>query len=227
MAREEVSRAAPAKASAPANSAGNRRKTTNSQKAKKKNPSNLRSSSAHPTYLEMIGEAVTSLKERTGSSQYAITKFIEDKHKSHLPSNFSKLLLVQLRKFVASGKLTKVKNSYKLPAKTKKPSVTEPTKTKPKSAVAAKSKVKATAVAKPKAAVKVSKPKPKTVAEKSNNRPAKVAKTSAKQTPGKKVAASNKTVAAPKKQVAKTTKKVKSGNSAVKVPVKKALARKA
>jgi len=64
----------------------------------------------------MISEAITSLKERTGSSQYAIAKFLEDKHKDKLPSNFRKMLLVQLKKLAAAGKLTKVKNSYKVPS---------------------------------------------------------------------------------------------------------------
>ncbi|KAM0951781.1 putative linker histone H1/H5, domain H15, winged helix-like DNA-binding domain superfamily [Dioscorea sansibarensis] len=71
---------------------------------------------SHPPYLEMIGEAITALEERTGSSQYAIGKFIADKHKNKLPPNFAKVLLVQLRKFTASGKLIKIKNSYKLPS---------------------------------------------------------------------------------------------------------------
>lgn len=62
----------------------------------------------------MIQEAIVSLKERTGSSQYAISKFIEEKQKENLAPNFKKLLLVQLKKLVASGKLTKVKNSFKL-----------------------------------------------------------------------------------------------------------------
>ncbi|KAH0464650.1 hypothetical protein IEQ34_007436 [Dendrobium chrysotoxum] len=227
---------------APANTAGDKPKKT-----KKKKTSKLHERSTHPTYLEMIGEAITSLKERTGSSQYAIAKFIEVKHKAHLPSNFSKVLLVQLRKFAASGKLTKVKNSYKLPATTKKPAVTAPTKAKkvalakpkPKAGVATKPKVKAavkpkpkkkvTVTVKPKAAVKVSKPKPKTVAAKPNRRPAKVAKTSAKDAPGKKVVAAKKTLAAPKTvaTAAKTTRRASSGKSAAKVPAKKISTRKA
>ena len=55
-----------------------------------------------------------SLKERTGSSQYAITKFIEEKHKQ-LPQSFRKLLLFNLKKLVAVDKLVKVKHSFKLP----------------------------------------------------------------------------------------------------------------
>ncbi|RLN39132.1 histone H1 [Panicum miliaceum] len=76
-------------------------------KAKKAAASRKRANPTHPPYAEMISDAVTSLKERTGSSQYAIAKFLEDKHKDKLPPNFRKLLLVQLKKLVAAGKLTK------------------------------------------------------------------------------------------------------------------------
>ena len=58
------------------------------------------------------------LKERNGSSQYAIGKFIQDKYK-YLPVNFKKMLLIQLKKLVASDKLVKVKASYKLPSAAK------------------------------------------------------------------------------------------------------------
>lgn len=78
-------------------------------------PRKPRTAPTHPPYIEMINDAIVSLKERTGSSQYAIAKFIEEKHKQ-LPPNFKKLLLTNLRKLVASGKLVKVKGSYKLPA---------------------------------------------------------------------------------------------------------------
>ncbi|RDX81870.1 hypothetical protein CR513_37406, partial [Mucuna pruriens] len=78
--------------------------------AKKKSPS----PALHPPYLEMIADAISSLKERTGSSQPAIAKFMEDKHSKALPPNFRKLLSVQLKKLVQSEKLFKVKNSYKL-----------------------------------------------------------------------------------------------------------------
>lgn len=62
----------------------------------------------------MIQEAIVALKERTGSSQIAIAKHIESNHASHLPENFKKFLLIQLKKLVANGKLVKVKNSFKL-----------------------------------------------------------------------------------------------------------------
>ncbi|KAJ4722600.1 Histone H1 [Melia azedarach] len=85
---------------------------------------------AHPPYSEMINEAILALKERTGSSQFAIAKFIEEKQKANLPNNYKKLLLVQLKKLVANGKLVKVKNSFKLPPKS---SSTSDTAKKPKS----------------------------------------------------------------------------------------------
>ena len=62
----------------------------------------------------MIADAISTMKERTGSSQQAIAKFIEEKHKKVLPPNFRKTLSLQLKNFVKSGKLYKVKNSYKL-----------------------------------------------------------------------------------------------------------------
>ncbi|CAI9118286.1 OLC1v1019835C1 [Oldenlandia corymbosa var. corymbosa] len=96
---------------------------------------------SHPPYYEMIKEAIATLKERTGSSVPAIAKFVEDKEGKNLPPNFKKLLFIQLKKFVASGKLTKVKNSYKLaapvkpekkPVAEKKPAAAVPKKEAPK-----------------------------------------------------------------------------------------------
>ncbi|KAG0455041.1 hypothetical protein HPP92_024333 [Vanilla planifolia] len=221
---------------------------TDTKKTKAKKlaaPRKPRAPSSHPRYLEMIGEAINSLKERTGSSQYAITKFIEDKHKKNLPTNFKKLLLVQLRKHTASGKLTKVKNSYKLPsssASTKTVATSKPAKPKAKAVVKPKAKAvvkakakpapkpvlpakrKAAAVVKPKPAVRISKPKPKTLGAKTGARPTKIVKISVKDAPGKKVTLANKHVVAPKKATApaKLAKKVHSGKTAAKAPAKKA-----
>ena len=119
-----------------------------------------------------------ALKERTGSSQIAIAKFIEEKQKSNLPPNFKKLLLVQLKKLVANGKLVKVKNSFKLPPKTaasvsdvKAPAKPSEKKTKKKTTMPksttkkvtkSPAKKKAVAVSKKKTPVKVVK-KPKTI----------------------------------------------------------------
>ncbi|XP_022872403.1 histone H1-like [Olea europaea var. sylvestris] len=205
----------------------------------------------NPPYLEMIEDAIVTLKEKTGSSQYAITKFIEEKQKN-LPPNFKRLLLVQLKKFVASGKLVKVKGSYKLPS-APKPAASAPVKkkpvpvakpkasslkitkekkpgpskaypkpaAKPKPSAKAKpaAKPKAVAAAKPKAAAKtkaVAKPKTE------KKPPAKVARTSSRTTPGKKVVAAPKKAAPAAKRTSARSVKPKS----VKSPVKKVAVKK-
>ena len=106
----------------------------------------------------MITEALVSLKERTGSSHYAIAKHIEKQQMVRdLPPNFKKLLFVQLKKFVASGKLVKVKNSFKLPGK-KWPAPESKSKSKEGEEKKGKA-VKVKSPAKKVAPVKVKKPK--------------------------------------------------------------------
>ncbi|XP_042516843.1 histone H1-II-like [Macadamia integrifolia] len=77
----------------------------------------------HPPYFQMITEAISSLKDRTGSSQPAIAKFIDEKYGTGLPPNFKKVLSIQLKKFAQSERLVKVKNSYKISATEKVKSV--------------------------------------------------------------------------------------------------------
>jgi len=79
------------------------------------------STAAHPSYLLMVKEAIGALKERTGSSQYAIAKYLEDMYKTGLPPNFKKILSIQLRNMTKQGKVYKVKNSFKLSDELKKP----------------------------------------------------------------------------------------------------------
>lgn len=62
----------------------------------------------------MIKEALQALNEKSGSSPYAIAKYMEDKHKSVLPANFRKILALQLKNSAAKGKLIKIRASYKL-----------------------------------------------------------------------------------------------------------------
>ncbi|KAK8685787.1 hypothetical protein V6N13_124821 [Hibiscus sabdariffa] len=71
-------------------------------------------SAAHPPYFQMIKEALLALNEKSGSSPYAIAKYMEEKHKAVLPANFRKILSLQLKNSAARGKLIKVKASYKL-----------------------------------------------------------------------------------------------------------------
>ncbi|KAK8958314.1 hypothetical protein KSP40_PGU019781 [Platanthera guangdongensis] len=177
------------------------------KQTKAKKPRKPRSPASHPPYVEMIGEAIASLKERTGSSQYAIAKFIQEKHRDRIPSNFKKLILFHLRKLAATGNLAKVKNSYKLPAAVAKSKSSSVAKLKAKRKPNTK---EAPAKVKPSAAAKVTKPKPKTVAV---GRPFKTARTSAKDAPVKK--------SVPKKPIAaKSIKKVKKV-SAKKSPMRK------
>ncbi|THU63991.1 hypothetical protein C4D60_Mb01t21720 [Musa balbisiana] len=80
----------------------------------KKRTGSKPSAPSHPPYFQMIKEAIVALNEKTGSSPYAIAKFMEEKHKGVLPQNYKKVLAVQLRNFAAKGKLVKVKASFKL-----------------------------------------------------------------------------------------------------------------
>ncbi|KAG6409970.1 hypothetical protein SASPL_128014 [Salvia splendens] len=87
-------------------------------------------SSLHPPYFQMISEAITEMKERSGSSQPAIAKLMEEHYAKQLPPNFKKNLSIQLKRLVKSDKLVKVKNSYKISAaeKAKKPAKAAPEK---------------------------------------------------------------------------------------------------
>ncbi|XP_058179807.1 histone H1 [Rhododendron vialii] len=69
---------------------------------------------SHPPYFQMIKDALLSLNEKTGSSTYAIAKYMEEKLKPVLPANFRKTLGLQLKNSVAKGKLIKIRASYKL-----------------------------------------------------------------------------------------------------------------
>jgi histone H1/5 len=71
--------------------------------------------------VQMSAEAIAALKERTGSSQLAIAKWIEGKYAGVLPANFKKQLSLQLKKLSQKGKLVQIKHSYKLSDELKKP----------------------------------------------------------------------------------------------------------
>merc|ERR1711959_758896 len=108
---------------------------------------------AHPPYEKMVKAALVALKDRTGSSTQAIAKYMKANY--DLPENFAKSLSRFLKKFVESGKLVKVKASYKLGSLK-----TEP---KPKKKVAKKKAPKKTTAPKKKVAKKPKKPKKKVV----------------------------------------------------------------
>ncbi|KAI8541179.1 hypothetical protein RHMOL_Rhmol08G0041300 [Rhododendron molle] len=100
---------------------------------------------SHPPYFQMIKDALLSLNEKTGSSTYAIAKYIEEKLKAVLPANFRKTLGLQLKNSVAKGKLIKIRASYKLSEAGKKENGTGKT---PKSTTEAKKPKKAAVVPK-------------------------------------------------------------------------------
>eukprot|EP00003_Mantamonas_plastica_P022741 TRINITY_DN3928_c0_g1_i2.p2 TRINITY_DN3928_c0_g1~~TRINITY_DN3928_c0_g1_i2.p2 ORF type:complete len:158 (+),score=59.07 TRINITY_DN3928_c0_g1_i2:194-667(+) len=68
--------------------------------------------STHPTYQVMVTQAILALKDRTGSSNIAIQKYLEANFR--LPDNYKTHLRTQLRRLVEKGTLVKVKASYKL-----------------------------------------------------------------------------------------------------------------
>ena len=114
----------------------------------------------HPAFGAMIAEAISTLKERSGSSVPAIRKAVGSKYAKDLPANWEKMLSTFLKRLTASGKLTKVKASYKLgeemkkkpAAPKKKAAATTKKAAAPKKAAAAPKKP--SGVKKPKAAPK-------------------------------------------------------------------------
>ncbi|GMP26052.1 hypothetical protein CsSME_00002649 [Camellia sinensis var. sinensis] len=52
---------------------------------------------SHPPYFQMIKEALLALNEKSGSSPYAIAKYMEEEHKPVLLENFRKILGLQLK----------------------------------------------------------------------------------------------------------------------------------
>lgn len=61
----------------------------------------------------LIFEAITSLKERTGSNRTSIAMYIEEQYWT--PPNFIRLLSAKLKLLTSNGKLIKVKRKYRIP----------------------------------------------------------------------------------------------------------------
>lgn len=133
-----------------------------------------------PGYYDLIKEAVLALKERQGSSRFAIDKYVANKK----GASYSKSRLnIALKKGVETGKLVAVKGSFKLAADEKKAATKKPA-AKKATTVGKKSVKKATAPKKKtvKSVKKVSRKKPtaskKKVVKKSTAAAAKKAKKS-------------------------------------------------
>lgn len=93
----------------------------------------------HPTYSVMTAEAVKALKERSGSSLPAVTKYITTTYSIDVNKH---ALNKALRESVSDGKLIKVKASYKLPAAASKEAPKKKKKAAPAASAAAASKVR-------------------------------------------------------------------------------------
>ena len=142
----------------------------------------------HPVYAEMVVTAITTLKERTGSSGQAIKKYI--KANFTVKDNADVFIKAALRKGVVKGTLTQVKGngasgSFKV-AKVEKPKVVKKTPKKPAAKKPAAKKV----VKKP--AAKKATPKKKAAVKKATSKKKPAAK---KATPKKKAAPKKKTPA--------------------------------
>jgi hypothetical protein len=80
-------------------------------------PPTSRKRSGKPTYIEMVHDAILALKDRTGSSAPAISKWIlaNNEHaKSTPPSMFKSRLQLSIKQGTKDGRFTKVKGSYKI-----------------------------------------------------------------------------------------------------------------
>lgn len=173
------------------------------KQAKKKAAAKPKKPAAHPKYSEMIQAAVSSLKERGGSSRQAILKYILANYKVDEKQANNHLKLA-LRAGVKAGSLKQSKGtgasgSFRLGEKPKKKpakKATKPKAAKPKKAKSPKKAKKPAAkkpAAKKTAAKKVAKPKkaktPKKAAKKATKSPKKAAKPKKAKTPKKKAAA--------------------------------------
>ena len=147
----------------------------------------------HPKYIDMISAAIAALKERSGSSRQAISKYIKGNYKVGDSSDTH--LKQALKRGVISGTLKQVKGvgasgSFKLAEKPKapkkKPAAKKPAAKKPaaKKPAAKKPAAKKAKKSTPKKAKKAAAKKP--TVKKAAKKPAK--KTPKKKTPAKKTA---------------------------------------
>ncbi|KNC86845.1 hypothetical protein SARC_01038 [Sphaeroforma arctica JP610] len=127
----------------------------------------------HPKYSDMIVEAITTQKERTGSSRQAIKKFVSEKY--NLDTKNDVFLKAALKRGIDTGLFVHPKNktgSYRIGVLPKEKKKVAPKKKavakKPatKKKPAAKKKVVKKAAPKKKTAVKKAAPKKKPAAKK-------------------------------------------------------------
>lgn len=83
-----------------------------------------RSRTSHPPYSEMVLTAVEELRDRSGSSAVAISKWIKERYPVH-ETKYKSSASAALKACVKAGKLVKVKASFKLSAKEAKARITQ------------------------------------------------------------------------------------------------------
>lgn len=151
-------------------------------------PRKPKAPAAHPPVQQMVDSAISSLKERRGSSLAAIKKYVAANFKVDIV-RLAPFIRKYLKKAVVDGKLVQVKGtgasgSFKLSQAAKKePKKKSPKKPKAKKEKAKKPKAKKTPTKKPKAKKTPTK-KPKTKTTTKSKTPKKAAKP--KKTPTKK-----------------------------------------
>ena len=147
----------------------------------------------HPKYIDMIVAAITALKERTGSSRQAITKYVAANNK--VSDNAGVHIKMALKRGVAAGTLVQAKGtgasgSFKVAKKAappkKKPAAKKPAAKKPAAKKPAAKKAAKKSPAKKKPVAKKAKT-PKKTPKKPAKKPAakKPAAKKAKKTPKK------------------------------------------
>ena len=92
-------------------------------KASSPTPSSSRKKSGKLTYIEMVHDAIVALKDRSGSSSVAISKWIlanNDHTKSVSPNMYKSRVNLAIKTGVKEERFIKVKNSYKISPEWKK-----------------------------------------------------------------------------------------------------------
>ena len=173
--------------------------TDSPKKVVAKKPAAVKKPAEHPKYIEMITTAITTLKERKGSSRQAIAKFIKANNK--VGDNCTTHIRLALKRGVTGGVLTQVKGtgasgSFKV---TEKPKVKKPVAKKAAAKKPAAKKVVKKPVAKKSTPKKAVKKTPKKAAKKPA---AKVVKKPAAKKPVAKKPAAKKVKKTPKKKAA-------------------------
>lgn len=113
----------PAKKSPKEASASSGKSPKSASKASSPTPSSSRKKSGKLTYIEMVHDAIVALKDRSGSSSVAISKWIlanNDHTKSVSPNMYKSRVNLAIKTGVKEERFIKVKNSYKISPEWKK-----------------------------------------------------------------------------------------------------------